>query len=75
MFQRMVGSARKYVVLDAQVFRLMKDVSESLRAVQGKAIFFYYEGNIVRNLQRRYDGITRKPTAKYTIARGDFLIM
>ena len=40
MFQRMVGSARKYVVLDAQVFRLMKDVSESLRAVQGKAIFF-----------------------------------
>ena len=53
----------------------MKDVSESLRAVQGKAIFFYYEGNIVRNLQRRYDGITRKPTAKYTIARGDFLIM
>ena len=35
---------------------------------------FYYEGNIVRNLQRRYDGITKKPTAKYTIARGDFLI-
>ena len=35
---------------------------------------FYYEGNIVLNLQGRYDGITRKPTFECTIAAGDFLI-
>ena len=35
--------------------------------------FFYYVGNIVLNLQRRYDGKTRKSTFKYTIAEGDFL--
>ena len=37
--------------------------------------FFYYVGNIVRNLYRRYDGITRKSTAESSIAKGDFLIM
>ena len=36
--------------------------------------FFYYVGNIVRNLYRRYDGITRKSTAGCAIAEGDFLI-
>ena len=36
---------------------------------------FDYEGNIVRSLQRRYDGITRKSTAESLIAGGDFLIM
>ena len=36
---------------------------------------FYYVGNIVKNLQGRYDGITRKSTAGCTIAEGDFLIM
>ena len=36
---------------------------------------FYYVGNIVKNLQGRYDGITRKSTAGCLIAKGDFLIM
>ena len=36
--------------------------------------FFYYVGNIVRNLYRRYDGITRKSTAESSIVEGDFLI-
>ena len=35
---------------------------------------FYYEGNIVLNLQGRYDEITRKSTSGYSIAEGDFLI-
>ena len=35
---------------------------------------FHYVGNIVRNLQKRYDGITRKSTAGCIIAEGDFLI-
>ena len=34
---------------------------------------FYYVGNIVKNLQGRYDGITRKSTAGCLIAEGDFL--
>ena len=33
---------------------------------------FYYVGNIVKNLQGRYDGITRKST-ECIIAEGDFL--
>ena len=37
-------------------------------------LFFHYVGNIVLNLQRRYDGITRKSTAESLIAEGDFLI-
>ena len=36
---------------------------------------FYYVGNIVKNLQGRYDGITRKSTAECTIAEGDFLMV
>ena len=38
-------------------------------------LFFYYVGNIVINLHRRYDGITRKSTAENPIAEGDFLIV
>ena len=34
----------------------------------------YYAGNIVKNLQGRYDRITRKSTTECRIAEGDFLI-
>ena len=37
-------------------------------------IVFYHAGNIVKNLQGRYDGITRKSTAECTIAEGGFLV-
>ena len=37
--------------------------------------FVYYVGNIVKHLQERYDGITRKSIAESPIAGGDFFIM
>lgn len=40
-----------------------------------KVLCFYYVGNIVENLQGRYDRITRKPTDGCAIVEGDFLIM
>ena len=48
---------------------------ETLQLSSRRVSLFYYVGNIVRNLQGRYDGITRKSTAGCTIAEGDFLII
>ena len=56
--------------------RELSDIRTALlRFKLPETAFFYYEGNIVRSLQRRYDGITRKSTAESLIAGGDFLIM
>ena len=56
-------------LLDSELFK------GAAHTLMRQPLFFHYVGNIVLNLQRRYDGITRKSTAESLIAEGDFLVV
>ena len=61
------GACQQFRVYNIAAFTLFLPFSAS-------SPLFYYEGNIVRNLQERYDGITGKSNVGCFIGEGGFLM-